>query len=331
MLLYWDLTGGVRHGINLQQVLQQRQAINMSEFYTVYLAGRGREDDLAHELNGHITERHGRLFLCKTPVTPVYWAQNIWYNARKYDIKSIGDAARILKSIQRNWALYPYDYHRRCALIAEKLPHVSAKPIVFPNAPYDTPLGSWCLLDKNTLLAASHCSEPVPNGKYEFAENKDIPPNRAYLKLWEIFTRTGIYPTAGDKAVDLGASPGGWTWVLHELGCDVISVDKAPLDEKIQNLPRVSTFQESAFALKPEDIGPVDWLCSDIICYPDRLLSLVEKWHKSGLARNMICTLKFQSETDFKAIEKFASFNGGRILYLYCNKHELTWIWRSGT
>ncbi|MGM0421646.1 MAG: SAM-dependent methyltransferase [Pseudomonadota bacterium] len=301
----------------------------MSELYTVYLAPKDREADLEHELKGHISERHGRLFLCKTPVSPVYWAQNIWYDARKISIESIGDAAKKLRAIQRNWALYPHDYHRRTALIEKKLPHVSAKPIVFPAPLPDAPLGSWCLLDKNLMLAAPTCSEPVPNGKYLFAEDRDIPPNRAYLKLWEVFTRTGIYPKPGEKAIDLGASPGGWSWVLHELGCDVISVDKAALDPKIANLPRITALQDSAFGLDPAKIGPIDWLCSDIICYPDRLYSLVEQWMDSGLVKNMVCTLKFQADTDFESIQRFASFSNARILYLYCNKHELTWIWRS--
>ena len=43
---------------------------------------------------------------------------------------------------------------------------------------------------------------------------------------------------------------------------------------------------ESAFALEPASVGPVDWLFSDIACYPARLLRLVEKWRASGLVKS---------------------------------------------
>ena len=61
------------------------------------------------------------------------------------------------------------------------------------------------------------------------------PPNRAYLKLWEALTLAanmpdGRMPRPGELCLDLGSSPGGWSWVLQKLGARVISVDKAPLD-----------------------------------------------------------------------------------------------------
>ena len=301
----------------------------MNTLYTAYLTPKGREDDLEHELQGHITERHGRLFLCETPPkTSVYWYQNIWMDARKITIESIGDGARKLRDIQRNWNYYPHDHHRRAKLIQEKLPHVSAKRIEFGSPLPDAPLGSWCLLDRDTVLASPTCSESVPDGMYEFVEDKKTPPNRAYLKLWESFTRLGVFPDNGQKSIDVGSSPGGWTWVLQTLGCHVISVDKAPLDPKIAKLNNIEYKQESAFGLEPSDIGNIDWFCSDIICYPDRLYTLVNKWIDSGKVENMICTLKFQSDTDFDAIKRFASIPQSRIIHLHHNKHELTWIWR---
>ena len=129
----------------------------MSQTYTVYLAPKDREADLETELGHHVIERYDRLFLCNAPVHPVYFAQDIWYNARKIPIQSIKDGAKKLRGIQRNWALYPHDYHRRCALIEENLPHVSAKPLEFPSPPPDAPLGNWCLIDKDTILAAGLC------------------------------------------------------------------------------------------------------------------------------------------------------------------------------
>ena len=90
---------------------------------------------------------------------------------------------------------------------------------------------------------------------------------------------------------------------------------------------------ESAFALEPESVGAVDWLFSDIVCYPARLLRLVERWRSSGLARNFICTIKFQGETDHDSAVAFAAIPGAQVLHLHHNKHELTFMlsFESGT
>ena len=126
--------------------------------------------------------------------------------------------------------------------------------------------------------------------------------------------------------LDLGACPGGWSWVIASLGAKVISVDKAPLDPRIAALPNITCRKESAFGLDPHSVGKVDWLFSDIICYPQRLLGLVQRWREAGLARNFLCTIKFQGETDFDALRQFLEIPGSRAFHLFHNKHELTWV-----
>jgi 23S rRNA (cytidine2498-2'-O)-methyltransferase len=298
----------------------------MDDITTAYLAADGFADDLCVELGEAVTGRYGDLLLTREPARDAIWADNVWRNPRWITIDSIGDAARKLRALQRNWAGYGYQLHRRGKLIEEKLPHVSAKPLVFGKPLPTAPLGSWTLVEENLLLASPDCSAPVPNGAYIFEENKEEPPNRAYLKLWEALTRIGRMPGDGDTCLDLGASPGGWTWVLQSLGATVISVDKAPLAPHIAALPRVRYVQESAFGLKPFSIGPVDWLFSDIICYPERLLRLVNDWRAAGLVRNFVCTIKFQGDTDHEMTKRFLEIPGSFAMHLYNNKHEITWI-----
>jgi 23S rRNA (cytidine2498-2'-O)-methyltransferase len=290
-----------------------------------YLAPDGFIDDLAEEIGG-ADKIYDRLLLKENGPEHAVWAENIWLDPQYITIDSIGDAARKLKAIQRNWWPYEFHMHRRMSLVTEKLPHISGKPLVFPNPLPVAPLGSWTMIDEKSILASPHCASAMPNGRFEFVENKETPPNRAYLKLWEALTRIGKMPKAGETCLDLGACPGGWTWVLQTLGANVISVDKAPLDPKIAALPNIRYVQQSAFGLKPEDIGPVDWLFSDIICYPERLLRLVDNWKKSSLAKNMVCTIKFQGETDMAAVAKFLEVSGSFALHLYNNKHEITWV-----
>ena len=162
------------------------------------------------------------------------------------------------------------------------------------------------------------------------ATGQAIPPSRAYLKLWEAFTRLGKHPRAGETCVDLGAAPGGWTWVLAGLGARVVSVDKAALAPGVAAMPGVDHLRQSAFALEPQAVGPVDWLFSDVICYPGRLLALVRRWRESGLVRNFLCTVKFQGETDHAIAREFAAIPGSSLMHLHHNKHELTWVLLDG-
>ena len=292
---------------------------------TGYLAPEGFVAELQTELGG-ACETHHRLLLAPGPERPVAWAANVWRDPVRMEIASIGDAAKKLRAIQRNWALYSCAQHRRAALIAENLPKVSAKPLRFGDGAPTAPLGSWTLLDKDTLLASPHCSSPFPNGEVHFVEDRAAPPSRAYLKLWELFTVLGRQPVRGDFCLDLGSSPGGWTWVLQQLGARVLSVDKAPLDPRIADLPDIEHRRESAFALDPSAAGRVDWLFSDVVCYPGRLLTLVNKWIAAKTVRSFVCTIKFQGAADFSIIQQFAAIPGSRLLHLHHNKHELTWI-----
>jgi 23S rRNA (cytidine2498-2'-O)-methyltransferase len=311
---------------------------------TAYLAPEGFIEQLHEELRragAVVTYRHEGLFVCDGPAVASAWAANVWHDCRELAAESIGSAAKALRDIQRNWAMYAPLHHRRAALIQERLPHVSAKPIVFPAKAPAAPLGSWTLLSADLparsrsgfasakagrMLAAARCSSPFANGEVAFVEDRTGPPNRAYLKLWEALVRLGRWPGPGERCLDLGASPGGWTWVLARLGAAVIAVDKAPLDPRVAAMPGVAWRGESAFALAPESVGGIDWLFSDIACYPARLLRLVETWRSSGLVRNFVCTLKFQGETDHDSAAAFAAIPGAQVLHLHHNKHELTFL-----
>lgn len=296
------------------------------EIKAAYLAPHGFVEQLRGELAGPIGEV-GHLLTSSTPAQHVVWAQNKWLEPQVFSFSSIRDAANKLRAIQRNWVLYPSRLVRRARLIEELLPPIKTKAISYFAVPPHAPLGSWTLLDANTLLASAHCSSPYPHGELHFLEDKSGPPNRAYLKLWETFTRLQIRPTSSERCVDLGASPGGWTWVLQATGAQVLAVDKAPLDKRIADLRGVDFLCQSAFSLQPHEVGPIDWLFSDVVCYPKRLLSLVRRFLESGTCRNMVCTVKFQGDTDYDVIKEFAAIEGSQLIHLFHNKHELTWIY----
>jgi 23S rRNA (cytidine2498-2'-O)-methyltransferase len=292
---------------------------------TGYLAPEGFLPELLNEVGTAAQDVYGDLVLATGLARPLTWVSNVWRNPVLIPISSIGDAANKLRAIQRNWALYSVAHHRRAALIADRLPKVSAKPLVFGSPAPVAPLGSWTLIAPDMMIASSSCSSPFSNGNVRFVEDRTAP-SRAYLKLWEAFTLLGLRPQPGELCLDLGSSPGGWTWVLQSVGARVLSVDKAALDPHVASLPGVEYRRESAFALDPREVGPVDWLFSDIACYPKRLLGLVQKWLQAGNVRRFVCTLKFQGATDFEVMRSFAAIPGSKLLHLHHNKHELTWI-----
>lgn len=293
-----------------------------------YLAPEGRTEELRLDLEtagARLLEQHGRLVLAADG--PVYspWAQNVWLAPEYIAFRSVSDGADKLKQRLRNWALLDTNCHRRAQLIQAALPHVSNKPLRFGDIPPKAPLGSFTLLDPNLMLASAPCSSPFPNGEWRFEEQRRGPPNRAYLKLWELFARTGVTPRPGDKCLDLGSSPGGWTYVLARLGADVVSVDKAPLDPSVEQLPNVRFVKSSAFALDPEQHRDAQWLFSDVICYPARLLQMLRRWLLVDAVDNFVCTLKFQGQTDHDVVREFAEIPGSELVHLSHNRHELTW------
>ena len=292
-----------------------------------YLAAQGLEGTLAEELTRRgvsIAAWHGLLALSLEPPVPAVWALDIWTAPREIEVPSVKQAADALRAMQRNWASYGVGHHRRMALITERLPPVTARPLVFPEAAPSAHLGGWTLLAPDRMLASPTKTSPFVNGECRFLEDRTGPPSRAYLKLWEACTHIGAWPVPGERCIDLGASPGGWTWAIARLGATVTAIDRADLDPRVAAMPGVTLRRESAFGLAPE---PVDWLFSDIIAYPDRLLALVKAWIAADAARRIVCTVKFQGATDHDAADAFAAIPGGTLMHLFHNKHELTFVW----
>lgn len=303
---------------------------------TGYLVTEGHKGDFLHEVSLYgleIAHDLEKIVFLKGEFDPrLVWHQNAWLNPQITKIESINKAAQVLKNIQRNWAHLPTASMRRGELIQNALPHLSFKPLNFGDKMPAKNLGSFTLVDNDTMIYASHCTSAFRNGEVIFHEDKVNPPSRAYLKLWEAFTLIDapeIFPKNGDLTLDVGSCPGGWTWVLSNFGAEVYSYDKAPIDERLMERQEVKYFSRSAFSLEPKEFDrKIKWFCSDIICYPPRLLNLVKRFYESGIVENFICTIKFQGETDFATMNEYIkSIPGSYIVHLYNNKHEVTWIY----
>lgn len=164
-------------------------------------------------------------------------------------------------------------------------------------------------------------------------------PSRSTLKLeeaWHHFIPRSEWDdrlTAGMTAVDLGASPGGWTWQLVNRYMRVIAVDNGPMNEKLMDSGLVEHQHVDGFVFRPRK--PVDWMVCDIVEKPARNAALLENWIGEGLCREAVVNLKLpmkQRYTEVKRLlERIESGLAGRGVQagiackqLYHDREEVT-------
>ncbi|MBC7741111.1 MAG: hypothetical protein H7061_02860 [Bdellovibrionaceae bacterium] len=292
------------------------------------------ENELEHELILSKTEiifKNSKLFIVAPLAKKPLWSQDWWPQVQKIPFKNKNEALKILKGQKNRGYYYAAIDSPLATSLRKDLRELKLKRIEYqvPSL-FDFKYFSWTLLENDSLLICPHPVSQFPGGWHEFNEDKSSPPNRAYLKLWEVLALNYIELKKEDVAIDLGSSPGGWSWVLSEQVAKVYSIDKAPLEPQVSGIKNILYEAHDAFTIKPTDYPDITWLFSDIICTPERLLELVEFWQTHSRVRNFVCTIKFKGECDFDMLKKFEKFEGSRIIHLYHNKNEVTWI-RKGT
>jgi 23S rRNA (cytidine2498-2'-O)-methyltransferase len=296
-------------------------------YSTIYVVKPQFIKEACDEL-GDVAGVIGNLVFSPVKKPDICFAQDVWHDPTLVKFNSISEAAGILRQAGRFWCLNPIANIRRSRLIESKLRKLPPLDRNFPVENEIPDIGCFSLLDENTLVFSVRRWKKWPMGECHFIEDKKHPPNRAYLKLWEALTLLGRHPTRGETAIDLGASPGGWTYVMQSFGTHVTAVDKAELDPRVAKLPNVTFLQQSAFALEPQPRNEkIDWLLSDIACYPDRLYDLVKKWLHANQVKQIIFTIKLQGKTDLSMIKHFQAIPNSRTLHLFYNKHEATFFY----
>lgn len=150
-------------------------------------------------------------------------------------------------------------------------------------------------------------SHPCPMGIPRLRFPKDAP-SRSALKLEEALT-TLLPPSernrwlkAGMTAVDLGAAPGGWTWVLVQNGLKVTAVDNGALAAQVAESPRVTHLHADGLRYRPPK--PVDWLVCDIIEKPQLIADVVLRWARQGWCKNAVVNFKLPMKTRYPILAK---------------------------
>lgn len=141
---------------------------------------------------------------------------------------------------------------------------------------------------------------------YVTVEDDKRPPSRAFKKLQEAIEVFGLSLKLGDTAVDLGASPGGWTHVLQSYGLIVTALDRSPLDLSLMNHPSVTWLRGNALTWRPAE--PVTWLVCDVITTPQNTLSILKSWIEDSWCKNFCVTIKCQGDPEFDTIHEILTF-----------------------
>jgi 23S rRNA (cytidine2498-2'-O)-methyltransferase len=162
-------------------------------------------------------------------------------------------------------------------------------------------------------------------------------PSRSTLKLAEAFLEfldaQGMEKrlAPGKTAVDLGASPGGWTWQLVRRQMSVIAVDNGDIDPELLESGLVKHRRTDGFSFQPSD--PVDWMVCDIVESPSRVARLAAHWIAEGWCRESIFNLKLPMKKRWEEVERCRgiideALGGGgyylRVKQLYHDREEVT-------
>lgn len=196
-----------------------------------------------------------------------------------------------------------------------------------------TPGGLW-----GAIMPSQRLSDARPGGIHRMRFDTKAPA-RSYLKIEEVFERMGEVPAPGQRVVDLGAAPGGWSYAFLKRGCRVLAVDNGPL--KLQNLDgaggSLTHLRENGISFTPPPAWrPLDWMVSDMLIPPGQTLGMFRKWMEHAWMRRFVFNVKLPQQHPYpalKPIEAFLQSQSGikfNIRQLYHDRREVTVFGRLG-
>ncbi len=178
-------------------------------------------------------------------------------------------------------------------------------------------------------------SAPWPLGIPRLRMHADAP-SRSALKLEEAFMvlldereRASLL-REGMRAADLGAAPGGWTWVLTRHGLRVQSIDNGPLRQHVLDTGLVEHLRADGFNWQPQQA--LDWMVCDMVEQPRRVAERMAAWFREGWCRHAVVNLKLPMKKRWQetqlCLDLFAQQAGKpltiRAKQLYHDREEIT-------
>ncbi|HEX2676339.1 MAG TPA: 23S rRNA (cytidine(2498)-2'-O)-methyltransferase RlmM, partial [Polyangiales bacterium] len=177
------------------------------------------------------------------------------------------------------------------------------------------------------LIASDRALSLAPGGRARMRLGAAAP-SRAARKLEEAFAWLGVSPGPGELCVDLGAAPGGWTWLLLERHARVIAVDPARMDPKLASDRRLRHVQGDAFKFAPEE--PADWLFCDMVWKPIEVARMLGRWARRRDTRLLVANFKLPMKRKAEMVRELRrtleddGYVGIRARQLYHDREEIT-------
>ncbi|HEX7166004.1 MAG TPA: SAM-dependent methyltransferase [Acidimicrobiales bacterium] len=200
---------------------------------------------------------------------------------------------------------------------------------------------SGCAVNVGLCLAASGahvCVTPAhlalsdwPGGRIRLARRAERI-SRSEFKLEELFTLVPPPDGRGRRALDLGASPGGWTRVLRARGFEVWAVDTGALHPSLASDPLVRPFAKTAGRFLAEtDVGEgFDVIVNDMRMVPatscDLMVAAARRVVPGG---TIVVTLKVDSRSPVRDVRRSLGSLGRayEVVFarqLFHNRNEVT-------
>lgn len=299
-----------------------------------YRVPRDLEKEFLRFASGHRVEVLGPFLKSDCPPERALWYDEAYTHGVSLKMSSTNAAAEKLLQRASHWSQTPFKSKLSdTAAMIEKALQKKSGPIPRFLGPGETHShGTWALIDQDSLgfeiLMLHQNLNPIWIPTLTGIPKKlSSPPSQAYQKIWEALLRMPTRPETQDYCVDLGSSPGGWTWFLLQLGATVLSIDGAELHPSLNQNLNLQFLKKDAFKFDPKSLKrPPTWLFCDVICAPERLLPLIQCWTEAFPKIKCVFTLKFKGEAEIALVEKFQQIKNSRVVHLHHNKHELTWM-----
>jgi 23S rRNA (cytidine2498-2'-O)-methyltransferase len=195
-----------------------------------------------------------------------------------------------------------------------------------------------CLLAGDEVLLAwadPGDSAPWPLGVPRLRAHADAP-SRSALKLEEALLvllhpqEREAWLQPGMKAADLGAAPGGWSWVLARHHVQVSAIDNGPLAQSALDTGLIDPIRADGFHWQPPK--PLDWMVCDMVESPRKVASRLAHWFAQGWCKRAVFNLKLPMKKRWDetrlCLDLFAQQSGReleiRAKQLYHDREEIT-------
>jgi 23S rRNA (cytidine2498-2'-O)-methyltransferase len=166
------------------------------------------------------------------------------------------------------------------------------------------------LLDGQRAIVGYHFTNNAckwPDGILHLKSPKDAP-SRSTLKLeeaWHWFIpkrQWGERLSAGMRAVDLGAAPGGWTWQLVKRSMMVDAIDNGPMKGDLMESGQVTHHKEDGFKYHPSK--KVHWMVCDMAESPIKVAERMAQWMANDWCGETVFNLKLPMKKRYQEVKE---------------------------